>query len=219
MPRMIRLCLKISMVILTFFSFAPESSSQVYPSDYPAYKLYHTENTWTLLELETYSGRIWQLQYSVGEDSKRFKLELNPYSLALDYNGVAEVNGRYELYPTQNIYNFILLDTYDGRTWQVQWSIDDDKRGVIGPIDIYSPNTDVNPTFYLLGDVSPEQRISSLNDLISQMESVVNSDKLSKDDISFLQEGLGLIELYEHKYGKMYGKAKEVVDKAKGAVK
>jgi len=40
-----------------------------------------------------------------------------------------ERNGRFFLYPTQNMYNFILLDQIDGRTWQVQWNIDKDKRG------------------------------------------------------------------------------------------
>tara|TARA_B110000902_G_scaffold202997_1_gene230645 strand:- start:316 stop:900 length:585 start_codon:yes stop_codon:yes gene_type:complete len=40
-----------------------------------------------------------------------------------------ERNGRFFLYPTTNIYNFILLDQIDGRTWQVQWNIDKDKRG------------------------------------------------------------------------------------------
>ena len=34
-----------------------------------------------------------------------------------------EIPGRYELYPTQNIHTFILLDTVKGYTYQVQWSI------------------------------------------------------------------------------------------------
>ena len=39
-----------------------------------------------------------------------------------------ERNGRFFLYPTQNMYNFILLDQVDGRTWQVQWSTEESKR-------------------------------------------------------------------------------------------
>ena len=35
-----------------------------------------------------------------------------------------EVKDRFTLYPTQNMYNFILLDQISGKTWQVQWSID-----------------------------------------------------------------------------------------------
>ena len=37
-------------------------------------------------------------------------------------------NGRFKLYPTDNTYNFIMVDVTDGRTWQVQWNIDEDKR-------------------------------------------------------------------------------------------
>ena len=40
-------------------------------------------------------------------------------------------NGRYELYKTQNLYNFILLDTATGATWQVQWSQDVKSRGIM----------------------------------------------------------------------------------------
>lgn len=29
------------------------------------YKLYPTDNMWTFLELETFSGRIWQVQFSI----------------------------------------------------------------------------------------------------------------------------------------------------------
>ena len=37
-------------------------------------------------------------------------------------------NGRFKLYPTENMYNFIMVDVIDGKTWQVQWNIDYDKR-------------------------------------------------------------------------------------------
>lgn len=41
--------------------------------------------------------------------------------------------GRLFLYPTENTFNFILLDQIDGRVWQVQqvqWNIDRGKRGI-----------------------------------------------------------------------------------------
>lgn len=96
----------------------------------PCYKLYKTENLWTFLELETFSGRIWQVQYSVdSETSTRMKTILNIQSLVEnDEEGFA---GRFELYPTQNMYNFILLDTYTGRTWQAQWSTSYSNRGIL----------------------------------------------------------------------------------------
>lgn len=33
-----------------------------------------------------------------------------------------EVNGRFNLYTTENIYNFLLFDQLAGRTYQVQWN-------------------------------------------------------------------------------------------------
>ena len=96
----------------------------------PCYKLYKTENMWTFLELETFSGRIWQVQYSINDDeAPRMKTFLNLRSLV--ENKAEEFAGRFELYPTQNMYNFILLDTYTGKTWQAQWSIEYKNRGII----------------------------------------------------------------------------------------
>ena len=42
-----------------------------------------------------------------------------------------ERSGRFFLYPTENIYNFILLDQIDGRAWQVQWNIEKSDRTVL----------------------------------------------------------------------------------------
>ena len=100
----------------------------------PGYKLYSTQNMWTFLELETYTGRIWQVQYGM-ESNKRFKEPLNTtdYSLFDEDSGIVDNRyaGRFELYPTQNMYTFLLLDTYNGNTWQVQWSMEERKRGIV----------------------------------------------------------------------------------------
>lgn len=94
-----------------------------------AYKLYATENMWTFLEIDTATGIIWQVQYSVKGDDYRFKSTLNRFSLLPE--GQKEIAGRFELYKTQNLYNFILVDTRDGRTWQVQWSTEPENRGIM----------------------------------------------------------------------------------------
>jgi hypothetical protein len=39
-----------------------------------------------------------------------------------------EVIGRFTMYPTYNIYNLILLDQIDGRTWQVQWGKPEERQ-------------------------------------------------------------------------------------------
>ena len=104
------------------------SEQLVQVSDMERYKLFPTQNLWTFIKLDTQTGQMWQLQYSVNDDKGRFEYDLNPNALVV--NG-KKVNGRFELYPTQNIYNFILLDKIDGKAWQVQWSFDEENRAVL----------------------------------------------------------------------------------------
>lgn len=92
-----------------------------------SYRLYPTTNMWTFLKLNTEDGRIWQVQYSM-VDENRFETYLNAFPLA---TGSDKKPGRFTLYPTQNMWTFILLDTIKGSTWQVQWSLDADKRGIL----------------------------------------------------------------------------------------
>jgi len=97
----------------------------------PAFEMYATDNMWTFLELDTATGRIWQVQYSASNSSNAFSVPLNSISLP-EYSTMSDTfSGRYKLYKTQNIYNFILLDTATGASWQVQWSQDVNKRGII----------------------------------------------------------------------------------------
>ena len=55
-----------------------------------------------------------------------------PYNLeeTIERRNVAQ-NGRFKLYPTGNMFNFIMVDVIDGRTWQVQWSTEENKRLVL----------------------------------------------------------------------------------------
>ena len=89
------------------------------------YKLYPTENIGIFLKLDSATGKIWIVQYGVG-DRQRLVVPLDDTSLLAP--GVNEVPGRYELYPTKNMFNFILLDTRNGNTYQVQWSTEPDER-------------------------------------------------------------------------------------------
>lgn len=92
------------------------------------FKLFPTENLWTFLKLDTRNGRIWQVQYSINEDAPRIETDLSTKRLV---STEKEENGRFTLYPTKNMYNFILLDQISGDTWQVQWSIEEDNRLII----------------------------------------------------------------------------------------
>lgn len=95
-------------------------------NDVERFKLYKTENMWTFIELDTQTGRTWQVQYSTNGPSYRFRTALDDESKLWSYD--LPVSGRFELYATTNTYNFILLDRIDGRCWQVQWSINEENR-------------------------------------------------------------------------------------------
>lgn len=100
----------------------------VQTNDIERFKLFPTQNMWTFIKLDTQTGQMWQVQYSVKGDEGRFEYDLNPNPLITTGK---KVNGRFDLYSTQNIYNFILLDRIDGKTWQVQWSLDEENRAVV----------------------------------------------------------------------------------------
>ena len=103
-----------------------EKKAEIQQLEVPIYKLFPTENYWTFLKLDTRNGKIWQVHFTVS-DGYDGELVLNSRSLVWDDK---EINGRFNLYPTNNMYNFILLDQLDGRTYQVQWNNDENKRFV-----------------------------------------------------------------------------------------
>lgn len=88
------------------------------------YKMYQTENMYNLLKLDTQTGKIEQVQWSL-DDDKEFSTYINREDLSL-YNTI----NSFELYPTQNMYQFILLDKASGRTWHVQWGLSYNKRWI-----------------------------------------------------------------------------------------
>jgi len=101
-----------------------ESKKENTPS---VYQIFPTQNKWNFIKLNTRNGKMWQVQYGM-EKYDNFETELNLISLVTEE---MEANGRFILYPTQNIWNFILLDQINGNTWQVQWSIDSQSRLVL----------------------------------------------------------------------------------------
>ena len=95
------------------------------------YQLYPTSNFYTILKLDTRNGRIWQVHFSINNEESQGELVLNDLELATKEN---QTIGRFTLYPTTNIYNFLLLDKIDGTVIQIQWSFDSKNRGIISLI-------------------------------------------------------------------------------------
>ena len=133
------------LILLLFIPFVCFSQE-----DIERYKVYNTTNIYTSLLLDSATGRIWQLQIGVGDTdrletvlsdrkiaksietiTKEWDKEMKPYALKqyIDERPVAK-NGRFKLYPTDNMYNFIMVDVINGNTYQVQWNTKKKKRFV-----------------------------------------------------------------------------------------
>jgi hypothetical protein len=96
--------------------------------DHVTYQLFPTQNFWTFIKLDTRNGKMWQVHFTIKNEEVRGELILNSQSLVeVDQ----EKNGRFTLYPTENMYNFLLLDQYNGKVYQVQWSMEEDYRGIL----------------------------------------------------------------------------------------
>jgi hypothetical protein len=88
------------------------------------YRLFKTENLHIFIKLNTCDGTMTMVQFSTNSASERMEVPLNevPYAYGEDAKP-----GRFYLYPTDNIWTFILLDQEDGRLWQIQWGTSRDR--------------------------------------------------------------------------------------------
>lgn len=121
-------------VLFTITSFAQNGTklnSQIQEKQFSKntiYQLFPTDNYWTFLKLDTRNGKIWQVHFTISNDGYEGEQILNSNSLLMADE--IEENGRFNLYRTNNMYNFILLDQINGKTYQVQWNSEKEKRFV-----------------------------------------------------------------------------------------
>ena len=125
-------CILMACILLLFCEsiFAQSSVIEATQSTTVPYRLFRTTNRWTFIKLDTITGRMWLVQYDTEGDA-RGSIVLNSEDFA---SGKTRTPGRFTLYSTQNIWNFILIDQIDGNMWQVQWSQDRRNRFVL-PIE------------------------------------------------------------------------------------
>ncbi len=133
--------LTFTFILFTTVSFAQTQTKttktvqQKIISENTIYQLFPTQNYWTFIKLDTRNGKMWQVHFSIKDDSNTGELVLNSLPLV---NKEDEANGRFTLYPTENMYNFLLLDQIAGTVVQVQWYLETSKRGIVSvikPID------------------------------------------------------------------------------------
>ena len=87
----------------------------------PRFRLYGTQNMWTFIELDTYTGKIWQLQYSLKNDNTRFIIPINSDHLNYTFENV------FDIQPMTSMYQYYLINTKTGEMWQFQWNTKPDK--------------------------------------------------------------------------------------------
>lgn len=100
-------------------------------NSYDKYKLYPTKNLYTFLRLNTKTGQIDQVQWSLDEDEEMY-ITINDEDFSYGYDEL----GIFELYPTENMYQFILLMKSTGYMWHVQWGNDQKHRWIRRIYDI-----------------------------------------------------------------------------------
>lgn len=115
----------LSMTLMAQSSGINTQNTVASPDSNVNFRLYQTNNRWTFLKLDTRNGVVSHVQYSLNGNRLQYNLNSIPLVDEADTKP-----GRFFMYPTENIYNFILLDQVDGRVWQVQWSIDEEERGI-----------------------------------------------------------------------------------------
>ena len=124
----------LAFVLFTIISFgqnqlkATNTVQQKQISENAIYQLFPTDNYWTFIKLDTRNGKMWQVHFTISDDGYQGELILNSSSLLM--SDEVEEKGRFTLYKTNNMYNFILLDQINGKTYQVQWNSDKEKRFV-----------------------------------------------------------------------------------------
>ncbi len=103
-----------------------EANTISQPTRVPRYKMLATQNINILLKLDTKRGRIWMVQYRM-KDQSAMEVTIDNFAAVSEAAGW---NGRFEMYPTNNMYNFLMIDTETGQVYQVQWSTEYSKRFV-----------------------------------------------------------------------------------------
>ena len=127
--------LTLTFVLFTIISFGQNQikptniAQQKQISENAIYQLFPTQNIWTFIKLDTRNGKMWQVHFSISDDSFEGEVVLNSESLIFS-DEEQESRGRFTLFKTDNIYNLILFDQINGKTYQVQWNSDKEKRFV-----------------------------------------------------------------------------------------
>lgn len=114
------LCLLMSLTAVLGFSNILDDSEQS-----QRFELYPTQNSFNFLKLDKKTGKIYQVQWSL-EGEEEFSITLS----GIDLSQFSTDGNCFKLYPTKNMWQFILLDGASGRAWHVQWGFEEKNRWI-----------------------------------------------------------------------------------------
>jgi hypothetical protein len=85
------------------------------------YALYKTENLWTYILLDKFSGKLWQCQYSVQGTEYISSWVINSNELS------SSQSNKFSIQPMTSMFQFYLINDETGDMWQFQWSTKGDE--------------------------------------------------------------------------------------------
>ena len=86
-------------------------------SDTPyRYFLVETRNIWTFILVDSFTGKIWQTQFSIKGSEYRFSIPINDRSLSN-----SKVS-KFSVQPMTSMYQFYLINEDTGEMWKFQWT-------------------------------------------------------------------------------------------------
>lgn len=88
------------------------------------YILHKTENIWTFILLDKYTGKLWQCQYSAENIKYILSVEINSIELSNTQSN------KFSIQPMTSMYQFYLVDDETGEMWQFQWNKDKEYRWI-----------------------------------------------------------------------------------------
>lgn len=80
------------------------------------YALFKTQNMWTYILLDKFSGKLWQCQYSVKGIEYITSVAINDIALSN-----TETN-KFAIKPMTSMFQYYLIDEETGDMWKFQWS-------------------------------------------------------------------------------------------------
>lgn len=118
--------------------------------------------------LDTYTGKNWQVQFSVKGEDYMFAAPINIFSLAYPET-TSNWTNRFQMFATQNMWTFILLDSYNGRLWQVQYSTQNLDNLFCIPINKYELVSDNEKCIFSIQPLTSMYQYYLINDRTGDM--------------------------------------------------